>query len=362
MSVFLQSISVVQFKNYNQATFQFDARVVGICGRNGVGKTNLLDAIHYLCFTKSYFSSTDAINVQKGQNGFRIEGAFLLDQSQEKAICILRETGKKEFILNEEVYSRFSQHLGRYPCVVISPDDVKLVIGGSEERRKFLDVLIGQLDAGYIGNLIAYNRILQQRNSFLRAWNDGTSRDLAVLDILDQQLAEKGQAVFEKRRNFLSHFLPAAQGLYKSISGQPEQISIYYDSELHHASFEELLAASRQKDLVLQRTAAGIHKDDLKFLLEENPFKTTASQGQRKSLLFALKLAEVERIRMEKGFPPLLLLDDVFEKLDEERISNLLSGVCSDKEMQVFITDTSCERLSAGLLKIGQQAQIISIK
>src|SRR5438067_8960681 len=214
MSLFLQSISVFQFKNYTYQQYRFTERIVGICGRNGAGKTNLLDAIHYLCFTKSYFSRNDAMNVQHGQMGFRIEGHFLLNNKEEKAVCILRETGKKEFALNDEPYSRFSKHIGHYPCVVIAPDDVELIIGGSEERRKFIDTLLSQLDAEYLQALIHYTKILQQRNSFLRSLSDGFAKDISVLDVLDEQLAKEGDIVFEKRAKFLQMFLPIAASLY----------------------------------------------------------------------------------------------------------------------------------------------------
>ncbi|HYO21612.1 MAG TPA: DNA replication and repair protein RecF [Flavisolibacter sp.] len=357
----LNSISVLQFKNYSHQSYRFSERIVGICGKNGFGKTNLLDAIHYLCFTKSYFSRTDAANVHHGSLGFRLEGHFTLNKKAEKAVCILRETGRKEFLLNDEQYSKFSKHIGRYPCVVIAPDDVELIIGGSEERRKFIDTLLSQLDPAYLQALINYTRILQQRNSFLRSLNDGYGRDFSVLDILDGQLSKQGRAIFQKRWEFLQNFLPVAQKKYEEISRQQEKIELVYDSELHTASMEELLAVTRQKDVVVQRTSAGTHRDDLVFRLGEQTFKNIASQGQRKSLLFALKLAEMEILKKEKGFSPLLLLDDVFEKLDEERITNLLAQVCGDEETQIFITDTNCRRLEDTLRKIEQRVQLIAL-
>jgi DNA replication and repair protein RecF len=362
LSLFIQTISVFQFKNYESQKFTFDRRIVGICGRNGAGKTNLLDAVHYLCFTKSYFGRSDAANVKHGGMGFRIDGRLTLSGQEEKAVCILRETGKKEFLLNDDPYSRFSKHIGRYPCVIIAPDDVDLIIGGSEERRKFIDTILSQLDPGYLQALIHYTRILQQRNSFLRSFNEGFSRDLSVLDVLDGQLVREGDVVFQKRAQFLNRFLPLASQLYASISQQTEAVSLLYDSEMHQGSLGDLIRVTRQKDLVVQRTSAGIHRDDLLFQLAGQPFKNIASQGQRKSLLFALKLAEMEILKQEKGFSPLLLLDDVFEKLDEERITNLLSGVCSDEETQIFITDTSCSRLQESFGKIGYEGQIVPLE
>lgn len=361
MSLRLNAISVIQFKNYSHQTFRFTERVVGICGRNGVGKTNLLDAVHYLCFTKSYFSRTDAVNVQQGAQGFRLEGGFGLNGREEKAVCILRETGRKEFSLNDDAYTKFSKHVGRYPCVVIAPDDVELIIGGSEERRKFVDTLLSQLDPVYLQSLINYTKILQQRNSFLRSLSDGFARDFSVLDVLDEQLAKEAGIVFEKRRVFLQIFLPIAQRKYEEISQQAEKVELVYDSELHTVSLPELLAITRQKDTVLGRTSGGVHRDDLLFQLAGQPFKSIASQGQRKSLLFALKLAEMEILKKEKGFSPLLLLDDVFEKLDEGRITALLAQVCSDRETQIFITDTSCRRLEETMAAIGQDVQLVHL-
>lgn len=362
MSLQLNAISLFQFKNYFHQEFRFTERIVGICGRNGRGKTNLLDAIHYLCFTKSYFTRQDTLSTQHGCKGFRIEGSLHLRGEAEKAVCVLRENGKKEFSINDQAYARFSEHIGRYPCVVIAPDDVQLIIGGSEDRRKFIDTLLAQLDRAYLQALILYTRILQQRNSFLRSFGDSFgNRDLSVLDILDEQLAEQGSLLFRKRKEFLLHFLPGVKQLYNEIARQFEPVSLVYESELLAGSLGDLLQANRQKDLVIQRTSAGVHRDDLLFNMGEQTFKSIASQGQRKSLLFALKLAEMEVLKKEKRIAPLLLLDDVFEKLDEERISNLLEGVCRDSESQIFITDTNCTRLEQQLQKLGYPFLLVSL-
>jgi DNA replication and repair protein RecF len=361
VSLKVNSISLFQFKNYFTQQFPFTERIVGICGRNGVGKTNLLDAIHYLCFTKSYFSRQDANNIHHGHEGFRIEGHFEVNNKPEKAVCILRETGKKEFSINDELYTKFSKHIGRYPCVIIAPDDVQLIIGGSEDRRKFIDTLLSQLDPDYLQALINYTKILQQRNSFLRSANEGYNKDLSVLDILDEQLSKEGALIFERRRQFLLRFLPIVKQLYNDICQKYEPINLIYDSEMHDISIDELLVQNRQKDLVVQRTSGGIHRDDLIFHLGSQPFKSIASQGQRKSLLFALKLAEVEILKEEKRLSPILLLDDVFEKLDEERIGNLLIRVSADEDAQIFITDTNCNRLQEQLQKLEHPFQLIEL-
>jgi DNA replication and repair protein RecF len=347
----LNKLLLTQFKNYNSGSFQFTERIIGISGRNGIGKTNLLDAIHYLCFTKSYFTRLDSNNILQGCSGFRLEGDFELWDKPEKAICILRETGKKEFYINDQAYEKFSEHIGHYPCVIIAPDDIRIITSGSEERRRFIDTLLSQLDATYLQQLIIYNKILQQRNSLLRSFSETGNKNLELLTVIDEQLIKHGEQIFDKRKKFLVSFLPQVKQLYGDISRSeqsalPEEIiNVFFSSELLQASFSELLAVNRSKDLAVMRTTSGIHKDDLEFELNKQPFRNIASQGQRKGLLFALKIAEMEVLKAQKGFAPLLLLDDVFEKLDEQRVMNLLQRVCLQNEGQIFITDTNKDRI-----------------
>ena len=359
--ILLRSIALTQFKNYSNRSFQFNERIVGICGNNGVGKTNLLDAIHYLCFTKSYFTK-DVLNIQSGQQGFRVNGELELNDKKEKAVCILRETGKKEFSINDSGYEKFSEHIGRYPCVIIAPDDIQIITDGSEERRRFLDALLSQIDKDYLQHLINYNKILAQRNSLLKSFYETGSKDLSLLDVLDQQLIKPGEYIFEKRKQFLFSFLPDVKKLYIEIAKQEEETELHYQSELNQCTFTELLHLNRQRDMAAQRTTGGIHRDDLVFNLNGQLFKNIASQGQRKSLLFALKLAEMDVLKENKGFAPLLLLDDVFEKLDEDRIANLLHRVCIENNGQVFITDTNQERLSQHLDVLSISYQLIMLK
>ena len=334
---------------------------MGICGNNGVGKTNLLDAIHYLCFTKSYFTR-DTINIQNGQQGFRVDGQMELIEKKENAVCILRETGKKEFSVNDAGYEKFSEHIGRYPCVIIAPDDIQIITDGSEERRRFLDALLSQIDKNYLQHLINYNKILLQRNSLLKSFYETGNKDLSLLDVLDEQLVKPGNYIFEKRKQFLISFLPRVKKLYAEIAKQEEETELHYQSELNQCSFTELLRLNRQRDMAAQRTTGGIHRDDLIFNLTGQLFKNIASQGQRKSLLFALKLAEMDVLKESKAFAPLLLLDDVFEKLDEDRIANLLHRVCVENNGQVFITDTNEERLSQHLESLSISYQLILLK
>lgn len=354
-------ISLVQFKNYSQRSFPFTSRIVGISGPNGVGKTNLLDAIYYLCFTKSYFTRTDAANALSGNLGFRIEGDMRKEGEQFKTICILRETGKKEFFLNSDAYEKFSLHVGKFPCVFIAPDDVRMITEGSEERRRYTDAILSQLDPEYLQRLMNYNKVMLQRNSYLKACAENRSHDLKLLDVYDEQLANDGNYIFKKRKEFLQECISLVKKFYARISGTDEDVELAYESQLLKWEYAELLRASREKDMYMQRTTAGIHKDDISISLNKQPFRNIASQGQRKSLLFALKLAEFEILKSHKGFAPLLLLDDVFEKLDESRMHNLLDWVCVQNDGQIFITDTHRERIVDHFEKLSAEFQIVDL-
>jgi DNA replication and repair protein RecF len=356
----VKDITLIQFKNYSEASFQFRERVVGICGNNGVGKTNLLDAIYYLCFTRSYFTRSDQQNVHKGAAGFRIQGHFEKGGQQTDIVCILRENGKKEFLSDGEAYEKFSRHIGRFPCVIIAPDDVQIITGGSEERRRWLDALMSQLDPEYLQFLIEYNKVLQQRNGLLKA-SGGRLTDKGLLEVYDSQLTRPGSWLFARRRSFLQTLLPLAGAYYTQIAGAEEPVTMSYESQLLHAPFPDLLRQGLEKDIYLQRTGSGIHKDDIAIGFADQPFKSIASQGQRKSLLFALKLAEYEALKRDKGFPPILLLDDVFEKLDEHRMHNLLDRVCIQDQGQIFITDTHPQRIRQEMEKLAIPCQIISL-
>ena len=239
----IKDISVIQFKNYPEAFFRFQERIVGICGNNGVGKTNLLDALYYLCFTKSYFTRSDQQSVHRGSAGFRIEGHIEKEGKEKEVVCILRETGKKEFMVDGEAYEKMSRHIGRFPCVIIAPDDIQIITGGSEERRRFLDALLSQLDPVYLQNLIDYNKILQQRNSFLKSLTERKLSEKSLLEVYDAQLIRPGTWLFDRRHHFLQEFLPLAGRFYTQIAGAEEPVSLGYESQLLYASFSDLLPA-----------------------------------------------------------------------------------------------------------------------
>ena len=357
----LQSISLVQFRNYVQQNFSFTERIVGICGINGTGKTNLLDAVYYLSFSRSYFSRPDSQNVYHGLAGMRLEGNYQLNDEPQQLTCILRENNRKELVLNNDEYKKFSDHIGKLPCVMIAPDDIVLITGGSEERRKFIDTLLSQINKAYLQQLIRYTKILQQRNSLLKQSAESGKTDEALLQVLNEQLSQSGNAIFTERKEFLVDFLILTSSIYKRIAGKDDGLILQYESQLLQDNFDQLLQATRQKDFMLQRTTAGIHKDDILFFMETAAFKTEASQGQRKSLLFALKLAEWQVLKDKKGFTPILLLDDVFEKLDEQRMFQLLHWVCTESDGQVFITDTHADRLRLQLHEIDVTYQLIEL-
>jgi DNA replication and repair protein RecF len=264
-------------------------------------------------------------------------------------------------MLNGEAYEKFAHHVGKFPCVIIAPDDVKMITEGSEERRRFIDAILSQLDAEYLQRLINYNKILQQRNSYLKSIAESRMRDTGLLDVYDQQLINDGEFIFNKRRAFLEECIARVKDFYRNISGSQELIELNYESQLLKCRFTELLHGFREKDILLQRTNGGIHKDDIQIVLNGQPFKNIASQGQRKSLLFALKLAEFELLKENKKFAPLLLLDDVFEKLDEGRMHNLLDWVCVKNDGQIFITDTHQKRIADHFDKLDVQYQLINL-
>lgn len=360
--LFCNQISITQFRNYGARSFNFSKKIIGIYGPNGCGKTNLLDAIYYLCFTRSYFSFAENQNIQQGADGLRLQGSFIKKAETIHITAIVRETGKKEFYYNETPYLKLSEHIGIMPCVIIAPDDIALISGGSEIRRKFIDTILAQLNQQYLQQLIAYNKILQQRNSYLKTAAEKNYTDDSLLEILNNQLIEKGNSIFKERLNFLNDFLPSVKEQYQIIAGHNDQISLLYESQLNQAPFSDLLKEHLQRDLYLQRTSFGIHKDDLGIVMQGAPFKQFASQGQRKTLLFALKLAEFFALKKAKGFSPILILDDVFEKLDASRMHNLLNAVCADNETQVFITDTHKERLQKAFESMSAEFELIPIE
>jgi len=273
----VNSLGLTQFRNYPARSFAFNERIVGICGANGTGKTNLLDAIHYLSITKSYFSRPDSQSVAHGMQGMRVDGKLSLNNEVYNIVCILRVTNRKEFSVNDEPYKKLSTHVGRFPCVMIAPDDVELITGSSEERRKFIDAILCQLDTVYLQQLIDYNRILQQRNSFLKQAAESNSVNETLLDIINEQLGTRGQFIHQQRKSFMNDFLPLVIDHYKKIAANDDGLQLVYESQLAGTEMKQLLKHTLTRDLALQRTSVGIHKAEVGLQMKNWPFKSLAS-------------------------------------------------------------------------------------
>ncbi|WP_439131238.1 DNA replication/repair protein RecF [Polaribacter sp.] len=353
--MYLQKISLVNFKNITSQSFDFQEKINCFVGNNGVGKTNVLDAIYYLSFTKSYFNAVAVQNIKHGEGFFMIEGDYKLNDRNEKIICSLKKGQKKVLKRNDKAYGKFSEHIGQFPLVIISPADRDLVIEGSDTRRKFIDGVISQQNKTYLQDLIAYNKVLSQRNALLKYFAANRTFDALNLSVYDEQLANYGAKIYEIRKDFLATFIPIFNVKYQVISGDKEQVNLNYKSQLHDFLMPDLLKKSLEKDKILQYTTSGIHKDDLSFEIGEYPIKKFGSQGQQKSYLIALKLAQFEFIKQKSNVTPILLLDDIFDKLDENRVSQIIDLVNNDEFGQIFITDTHAER-TENILKQGDKA------
>lgn len=358
----LHTLQLVNFKNYSEARISFSDKINVLVGKNGCGKTNLLDAIHYLSLTRSAFSSADQYSIRHGEKFFSVKGSFSNGKSGDNdVLCAVQTGSKKVFKEGSNEYLKLSDHLGKYPVVLIAPDDTALVKEGSEERRKFFDSIIAQLDRSYLEALIEYNHALKQRNSLLKMFADNNSFDAIVLESYDKVLKQTGQIIYGKRSVFINEFLPVFQRFYNFIV-DGEVVGLSYDSELNTTSYQQGLTNSRQKDLFLQRTNFGVHRDDFHFTLGEADLKRLGSQGQQKSFVIALKLAQFALIQAHKHLKPILLLDDIFDKLDDFRIEKLLTLIKNDEFGQLFITDARPDRTAMLLGQINVPARIFSVE
>ena len=343
--MYLKTIQLINFKNYSTQTFEFSEGMNCIVGLNGVGKTNLLDAIHYLSMTKSYFNSVDMLSIRHDEDFFAIHGNFVVEEAEgmNKVSCIQQKEKRKVFKINQKEYDRLAEHIGNYPSVMISPYDTDYINGNADVRRKYFDSTISQFDKLYLENLIRYNKILLHRNALLKHFAERNCYNEQEISIWDDRLSEFGVKIFESRKQFLADFLPVFNRLFVVITSS-EQIAIEYKSQLFEDDFSSLLKKNKQRDFLSQHSTAGIHKDDFLFTMNGFSVKKFCSQGQQKSFLVVLKLAQYEYIKQIKDKKPLLLLDDVFDKLDQNRIQQLIGLVASDNFGQVFITDTHKER------------------
>jgi DNA replication and repair protein RecF len=346
----LRTLSLVNFKNYEQLDLPLCEKINCFVGENGVGKTNLLDAIHYLALCKSNLNPVDVQNIAYDQEFSVIQGVFERLGKEENIYCGIRRQKKKQFKRNRKEYQKLSEHIGLIPLVMISPSDSILINGGSEERRKFMNEVIAQYSHIYLNNLIQYNRALTQRNSLLKEGAGGRGPEREVIEIWDEQLIRYGEPIYEERKRFVKDLLPVFSSYYEHVSGNREKVTLTYEAQLDSKDFREGLIESQPKDRIIQFTTFGIHKDDLGMSLEGYPLKKNGSQGQQKTFLVALKLAEFEFIRKLMEIPPILLLDDIFDKFDAGRVRQIISLVAENHFGQIFITDTNEQRLK-GILK-----------
>lgn len=359
--MFLKKISLFNYKNFSEATFEFDTKINCFVGKNGIGKTNILDAIYHLANGKSYFNPLAVQNIKHNEEFFVVDGEFEKNDRSEQIVCSLKKGQKKILKRNGKLYEKFSDHIGFIPLVIISPADRDLITEGSETRRKFIDSVISQLDNQYLQQLIQYQKTVAQRNALLKyfALNHVFEKD--TLLIYNEQLNELGQSIFEKRKDFLEKFIPIFNTYYQEISNGSETVQLVYQSDLFEKNMLILLDENLNKDRALQYTSVGVHKDDLSFEIDNHPIKKFGSQGQQKSFLIALKLAQFDFVKKQSGEKPILLFDDIFDKLDEFRVAKIVSMVNNDEFGQLFISDTHAERTENIVKSTHQSYKIVSL-
>jgi DNA replication and repair protein RecF len=343
--MYLEKLTLTNFKNYGQTEMKFSPRINCIVGNNGVGKTNILDAIHYLSLTKSFFNNIDSVSIKHNEDYFIIQGSFKTDGESDIIVCSFQRQKQKIFKRNNKDYQRLTDHIGKYPVVMISPAEGALISEGSEERRKFLNKIISQYNLIYLDSVLNYNKALQQRNRLLKDFRANGKFDEMMLSVWDAQLVKYGSLIFSERRQLVDDIVPVFQEYYSFISDSREKVSLRYRSQLSESDFAGLLKSTVTRDMALEYTTEGVHKDDLIFEMAAYPVKTLGSQGQQKSYLLALKLAEFDYIKSKAGFTPILLLDDIFDKFDADRVSQIIRLVGNHRFGQIFLTDTHRERL-----------------
>jgi DNA replication and repair protein RecF len=340
----LKQLSLTQFKNYQQASFRFNPNLNILFGKNGAGKTNVLDAIYYLSITKSYFNSIDQQQILQGDQYFVVEGKLAKNEVEETLRIIFQRGIGKSMLVNNNELQKFSEHIGNMPVVMIAPGDIQLIYEGSEERRKFVDLIISQCDRVYLHELMLYQKTLDQRNKLLKDFFENRYFNRDLLEVYNEQLGRSGTYIYSARSAFLAIFKPIFLANYQKLAGDSEVVDLVFESDLNRQVYPELLLVNEQADIDLMRTTRGVHKDDLVFLIEGNALKKFGSQGQQKSFIIALKLAQFQFIEQKKRLKPILLLDDIFEKLDQGRLQQLFKWVSEGVFGQIFITDTQHQR------------------
>jgi len=357
----LKSITLTNYKSFSAKTVDFDPKINCFIGPNGTGKSNVLDAIYHLSFGKSYFNPISSQNIKHGEDFFAIKGSYKNESKEEVVIINFKKNDKKVIKRNNKKYEKFSDHIGFIPLVIISPSDRNLIAEGSDIRRKFIDSVISQSDKKYLENLINYNKILTQRNSLLKLIFKNKNFDKQTIQVYDSQLESIGEKIHMKRKMFLNHFIPVFKDKYKSISNNNEDVDIRYKTDLEFDKLSVLLQENIEKDMFLQYTSKGIHKDDLVFNINDYSVKKFGSQGQQKSLLIALKLAQFDFLKSQNKNNPILLLDDIFDKLDKNRVKQIINLVSADDFGQIFISDTDEERTLESIKEINNSNKIFKL-
>lgn len=359
----IEHLELANFKNYEQVNVDLSGKVNCFLGPNGAGKTNLLDALYYLSFCKSYFNPVDSQNIKREEDFFRISGQYRKNGGPPDELQVLmRRNHRKQVKKNNKEYNRLMDHIGLYPLVIITPSDVNLIHEGSEARRKFIDGIISQFDKTYLNNLINYNKAVQQRNALLKRFAEAGNWDPVSLDIWNQKLIAIGPEIYQKRREFLEEFKAVFAKYFRFIAGSEEKALLEYESGLSNHSMENLLESNLEKDRVLKYTSVGVHKDDFSFSVNGFSLKKFGSQGQKKSFIVAAKLAQFEYIKELKGFKPILLLDDIFDKLDENRVHQIMTLVSENNFGQIFLTDTHRDRIETIFDQIQVETRFFDIK
>ncbi len=359
--MYLKKLSLINYKNFDASEFKFDKKINCFVGNNGVGKTNVLEAIYFLSFTKGYFNSSVSQHIKHQTDFFVIDGSYKINNKIENINCSLKKGGKKLVKKNGKEYNKITEHIGMIPLVIISPIDNNLIAEGSEIRRKFIDGVIAQSNTEYLHKLINYNKVLSQRNSLLKYFAANRTFDVLNIEVYNEQLSTLGKYIHNKRANFLEGFIPIFKKRYKHISNGNEEVNLQYKSQLSDNNLKKLLEENIAKDRLLQYTSVGIHKDDLVFKISDYPIKKYGSQGQQKSYLIALKLAQFDFIQKQAKVKPLLLLDDIFDKLDENRVAQLLQLVNDEKFGQLFISDTNAKRTEEIIKKTKQSYKMFNL-
>jgi len=361
ISVFLKKISIINYKNILDKEYELDPKINCFVGNNGVGKTNILDAVYHLSMGKSYFNVKNDQLINRGKDYMLVDGVFELNNKNESIVFSLKIGEKKVLKRNGKPYKKFSNHIGLIPVVLISPYDNDLINEGSSERRKFIDSIISQNDKEYLINLIAYTRVIQNRNKLLKQYNRSVDFDLDTIKVYDDQIYKLSEPIFKARDKFIKEFTHLVLEKYKHISDDKEKISIEYKSDLINNNIENLIKDSFQKDVILQYTSVGLHKDDFVFNIDENRIKRFGSQGQQKSFLIALKLAQFDYLKNETGNSPILLMDDIFDKLDLMRVKRIVEIVNSTNFGQLFLSDTDKERIEKVLSSLNLSSKIFEV-